>query len=102
VASLAASGRPYAGLILLSYPLHRPGAPEGETRTAHWSTIDCPVFLLSGESDPFARIDLLRAAVRQLPAAELITYPRLGHGLLSVADDVVERIGRFVETLQTP
>jgi pimeloyl-ACP methyl ester carboxylesterase len=99
VASLAAAGRPYVGLILLSYPLHRPGAPDIETRTGHWAAIDCPVLLLSGESDPFARIDLLREAVGRLPDAELVTYPRLGHGLLPVLDDVLGRMARFVGTL---
>ena len=55
---------PYAALVLFSYPLHPPGAPERtEARIAHWPAIRCPVLLLSGESDPFARIDLLRAAV---------------------------------------
>ena len=43
-------------------------------RTSHWPTIRVPVLLLSGESDPFARIDLLRLAVTErLPEAELVT-----------------------------
>src|SRR5688500_15815956 len=53
VASLLAADEHVAGLVLLSYPLHRPGQPEWEPRTAHWPDIDCPVLLLSGESDPF-------------------------------------------------
>ena len=78
VASLAAAepDAPYAALVLFSYPLHPPGAPErAEARIAHWPAIRCPVLLLSGESDPFARIDLLRASVGKLPNAELVTYP---------------------------
>ena len=60
--------RPYAALVLFSYPLHPPGRPERtEARIAHWPAIRCPVLLLSGESDPFARIELLRAAVPTLP-----------------------------------
>ena len=81
VASLAAAepGAPYAGLVLFSYPLHPPGSPERtDARIAHWPDITCPVLLLSGESDPFAKIDLLRAAVPRLANAELVTYPRLG------------------------
>ena len=69
VASLAAAepGAPYAALVLFSYPLHPPGAPERtDARIAHWPDIRCPVLLLSGESDPFAKIDLLRAAVPRL------------------------------------
>src|SRR5881397_1463564 len=58
VSSMAAIQIRYAALILLSYPLHRPGHPE-DLRVEHWPRIRCPVLLLSGESDPFARIDLL-------------------------------------------
>ncbi len=100
VASLAAAepGAPYAALILLSYPLHRPGGPETwAARTAHWPAIRCPVLLLSGESDPLARLELLRTAVAQLPRAELHTYPRLGHTLGPVRDDALDRVARFLE-----
>lgn len=96
VASLLAADRPFAALVLFSYPLHRPGAPELGPRVAHWPRILCPVLLLSGESDPFARIDLLRAAVGSLPDAELVTYPRLGHGLAPVLDDALDRVARFL------
>ena len=45
----------------------RPARPERtEARIAHWPSIRCPVLLLSGESDPFARIELLRATVPRL------------------------------------
>lgn len=99
VASLAAAEpeAPYEALILFSYPLHPPGAPERtDARIAHWPAIGCPVLLLSGESDPFARIDLLRAVVPRLPRAELVTYPRLGHGLKPVLDDVLDRVAAFL------
>jgi len=99
-ARLLAEGRPMAGLVLLSYPLHRPGHPDGwEERTAHWPDLACPVILLSGESDPFARIGLLREAVQRLPSAELVTYPRLGHGLLPVLDDAIDRVATFLASL---
>jgi predicted alpha/beta-hydrolase family hydrolase len=101
VASLAtAEGAGYAGLVLFSYPLHPPGKPERtEARVAHWASIECPVLLLSGESDPFARIELLRVAVGLLPTAELVTYPRLGHTLRPVLDDVLDRVRVFIEAL---
>jgi len=101
VASLAAaSGAGYAGLVLFSYPLHPPGRPERtEARIAHWPAIDCPVLLLSGESDPFARIELLRVAVGLLPNAELVTYPKLGHTLRPVLEDVLDRVRVFIEAL---
>jgi len=102
VASLAAAepDAPYAGLVLFSYPLHPPGSPERtDARIAHWASIRCPVLLLSGESDPFARIELLRAAVGLLPRAELATYPRLGHTLNPVLDDALNRAAAFLAGL---
>lgn len=101
VASLAAAepDAPYAALVLFSYPLHPPGAPERtDARIVHWPTIRCPVLLLSGESDPFARIDLLRAAVPRLARAELVTYPRLGHTLKPVLGDVLDRTAAFLRS----
>ena len=100
VASLAAAEGGYLGLVCLSYPLHRPGAPELGSRVAHWPSIACPVLLLSGESDPFARIDLLREAVPRLRRAELVTYPRLGHTLKPVLDDVLDHIARFLSSVE--
>jgi uncharacterized protein len=99
VASLVAADHPESvrAVVCFSYPLHRPGAPETwDARTAHWPRIECPVLLLSGESDPFARIDLLRAAIARLATVELITYPRLGHGLLPVLPDVLDRVAAFL------
>jgi len=102
VASLAAAepGAPYAGLVLFSYPLHPPGAPERTAaRISHWPSIRCPVLLLSGESDPFARIELLRTGVGLLEHAELVTYPRLGHTLKPVLDDALDRAAVFLAGL---
>ena len=103
VASLAAAeGAGYAGLVLFSYPLHPPGQPERtQARVAHWPKIDCPVLLLSGESDVFARIELLRAAVPLLAHAELVTYPKLGHGVTPVLDDALDRVAAFVQSIES-
>ena len=104
VASLAAAepDAPYAALVLFSFPLHPPGSPDRtEARTAHLPAIRCPVVLLSGESDPFARIDLLRAAVQRFGGpAELVTYPKLGHGLKPVLDDALDRVAAFLSTVK--
>ncbi len=106
VASLAAArwlaeGRSVGGLLLLSYPLHRPGRPDAwRERTAHWSALTCPVLLLSGEVDPFARLPLLREAVGRLPNARLVTYPRVGHGLLPVLDEAVSAAVGFISSLR--
>jgi predicted alpha/beta-hydrolase family hydrolase len=102
VASLAAAepGASFVGLVLFSYPLHPPGSPERtDARVAHWPAIRCPVLLLSGESDPFARIDLLRSAVTHLASSELVTYPRLGHTLKPVLDDALDRAAAFLAAL---
>ena len=99
VASMVAAEQgEFPGLILLSYPLHRPGHPE-DLRVEHWPRIRCPVLLLSGESDPFARIDLLREKVHLLPRATLHTYPGVGHGVIPVLDDALDRIAEFVRGL---
>jgi predicted alpha/beta-hydrolase family hydrolase len=87
-----------AGLVLLSYPLHRPGHPE-DLRDEHWSNIRCPVLLLSGDRDQFARIELLQASAERLPRAQLHIYPGMGHGLQRVADDVANRIAGFAHGL---
>ena len=102
VASLAAAepDAGYRALVLFSYPLHPPGGPERTAaRIAHWSSITCPVLLLSGESDPFATIGLLRTAVGLLPQADLVTYPSLGHTLQPVLDDALDRVARFLAAL---
>jgi pimeloyl-ACP methyl ester carboxylesterase len=104
VASLSAAGgrRRYTALVCFSYPMHPPGRPENApARIAHWRDIACPVLLLSGESDTFARIDLLRAAVPLLPVATLFTYPRIGHGLGPVLDDALDRVAAFLRPLDT-
>ena len=57
VASLLAAEGEVGGLVLICYPLHPPGAPDRwDQRTEHWPRIACPVLLLSGDRDPFARI----------------------------------------------
>ena len=100
VGATGAPPRLYAGLVCLSYPLHRPGAPEtAAARTAHWPAITVPALLLSGASDPFARIDLLEAAMPALVGGRLVTYPRLGHSLKPVLDDALDRVAAFLAEL---
>lgn len=96
VASMLAAEYRFRGLVLFSYPLHRPGLPH-QLRTGHWSEIDCPVLVLSGESDPFATLDLLRSEVARLRRHELVTYPRAGHGLKGdQLEDALDRVARFL------
>jgi predicted alpha/beta-hydrolase family hydrolase len=96
---LAASGDPgVRGLVLLSYPLHRPGRPD-DLRTEHWTAIHCPVLFLSGDADPFARVELLREATAAIPGAELVVYRRAGHGLGESLDDALDQLAAFVERI---
>jgi uncharacterized protein len=103
VASLAAAEpeAPYAALVLFSFPLHPPGSLDRTAaRTSHFPAIRCPTLFLSGESDPFARIELLREAVTRVGGrAELVTYPKLGHGLVPVLDDALDRVATFLSTV---
>lgn len=97
VASLISAEQAPAALVLFCYPLHAPGRHAAwRERSAHWPAIACPVLLLSGESDPFARIDLLREAVHQLPDATLRTWPGVGHGLRPVIDDAMDAVVDFL------
>ena len=102
VASLLAAEEPRScrALICFSYPLHRPGQADWELRSSHWPRISVPVLLLSGESDPFARIDLLRQAIDgRLRDARLVTYPKVGHSLKAVLDDALDQAAAFVREL---
>jgi uncharacterized protein len=95
VASLLAATDDVSALVLLSYPLHPPGRPA-ELRTAHWPVLRCPVIALSGESDPFATLPLLRESILLIRNAELVIYPGLGHSLISVIEDAADRVADFL------
>ena len=100
VASLLAAEVAYRGLVLLSYPLHPPGARDRwEVRTDHWPRIDCPVLLISGDRDPFASLPLLARAVERLRDPELVIMPGLGHVLGPVLDDVLDRLAAWVAAI---
>jgi uncharacterized protein len=98
VASMAAIEADFGGLVLFSYPLHRPGFPD-QLRTAHFSQIKCPVLFLSGDRDPFARIELLQKWVKVIPNARLEIFPGQGHGLLKVLDEALDKAAAFIKQL---
>ena len=100
VASLLAAEREFAGLVLFSYPLHRPGFPD-QLRTAHWPRIRCPVLLLEGDADPFATPALLEREVRKLAHHQLVVYPKARHGLKGAdLQDALDRVAEFIATLR--
>jgi uncharacterized protein len=98
VASMVAAETAPAGLVLLSYPLHRPGHPE-QLRVEHWPRIACPVLVLAGDRDQFARVELLQQSVGLLADVELHLYPGSRHGLQHLAGDVARRIAEFTRKL---
>jgi predicted alpha/beta-hydrolase family hydrolase len=66
IASLCvADGMPARGLVFLGYPLHSPTRPE-RVRAEHLARIGVPMLFLQGTRDPFARADLLEAALAGL------------------------------------
>ncbi|HVQ22167.1 MAG TPA: alpha/beta family hydrolase, partial [Candidatus Saccharimonadia bacterium] len=96
--NVPAAGRPrIAGVVCFSYPLHLPGQPEKGLRTEHWPSIAQPMLVLEGESDPFARIDLLRGSIPLLSRGSLVTWPRLGHGLLPVLDQALDAVVAWLD-----
>jgi predicted alpha/beta-hydrolase family hydrolase len=89
--------------VCLAYPLHRPGHPgTAPERAGHWERITVPSLLLSGDRDPFARIELLEAAAATLADGVLVTWPRVGHSLADVRVEVLDRLAVFLRCLATP
>lgn len=101
MASIVAAEQRVGALILLSYPLHRPGHPE-ELRTEHWPRIKAPVLVLSGDRDQFAQLALLQREVGKLDDHELVIYPGERHGLLRVVSDASARIAAFLREHAAP
>src|SRR5438552_8810309 len=96
VASMAAVEAEFGGLVLFSYPLHRPVFPE-HLRTEHWPQVRCPILFLSGYRDPFARIELLKAKIKLIPGARLEVFKGQGHGLLAVLDQALDIAAAFTK-----
>ena len=66
---LAAQGYPFAGLVLLNYPLIaiRAGADK-PPRTAHWPDITMPVLFVHGTRDRLLPTELFQAERHRLAA----------------------------------
>ena len=100
VASMAAIEADFGGLILFSYPLHRPGFTD-QLRTEHLPLIRCPTLFMSGDRDPFARLDLLKTSVKLVPHARLEIFKGQGHGLLGVLDQALDVAADFLKSLKS-
>src|SRR3982074_1429078 len=97
VASMAAIEADFGGLVLFSYPLHRPGHTD-QLRTEHLPSIQCPTLFLSGDRDPFARLELLKESVKLVPNARLEIFKGQGHGLLEVLDQALDVATEFIHS----
>lgn len=97
VASMATVEADFGGLVLFSYPLHRPGFTD-QLRTAHFKSIRCPTLFLSGDRDPFARLDLLKRYAKLIPNSRIEIFPGQGHGLLAVLDDALDVATAFLKS----
>lgn len=98
VASMAAIEADFGGLVLFSYPLHRPGYPD-QMRTAHFPLIRCPVLFMSGDRDPFANLELMKTAIKAIPNARLEVFKGQGHGLLAVLDQALDVATEFIRAI---
>lgn len=66
MAVAVAEGRPAAGLLLISYPLHPPGRPD-RLRTEHFPALEVPCLFISGTRDAFGTPEELEAATAAIP-----------------------------------
>lgn len=72
--------RRVVGLLLVSYPLHRPGHPE-DVRVEQWPSVAVPTLVLQGSADPFGGADEVRTHVDLLPAGSVVVeVPGADHG----------------------
>lgn len=95
-----AEGMPAAGLVLVSYPLHPPGRPEG-LRTSHFDRLEVPCLFISGTRDSFASPAELEEAVASIPGPVTVRFVEgADHGMRrrdeEVADAVVRWLGEQV------
>lgn len=68
------------GLLLVSYPLHRPGRPE-DVRVEHWPGIDVPALILQGTADAFGGGDEVRPHLHLLPdGSSVVDIAGADHG----------------------
>jgi len=94
-ASMLAAEQPglIDGLLLLSYPLHPPRKPQ-QLRTAHFAELQTPALFIHGTRDPFASIEELTAALKEIPAkTAILPQPGAGHELKGL--DPAAVVGEF-------
>ena len=94
-----AQGRPAAGLVLLSYPLHPPGKPE-KLRTEHLPDIDVPCLFVSGTRDPFGTPEEFEAALGAIPGAVTVHWiDKARHDVKGHDDEIVAVVREWIDAL---
>lgn len=83
-----AEGLPAAGLVLISYPLHPPGALK-KLRTAHLPMITVPALFVHGTRDPFGTPEELTLATATIAGPVTHLWIEGGRHDLKGKDDVV-------------
>ncbi len=96
----AADGLAVAGLLLLSYPLHPPGKPE-KLRTDHFPSINVPVLLAQGSSDPFGKEHEFAEHVPAIAGpVEQLWLERTGHDPVERCDgDIIAAAQAWIAAL---
>jgi uncharacterized protein len=69
-----------AGLLLQSYPLHPPGAPE-RLRVEHFPQLRLPTLFVHGVTDPFGTFEELERARALIPGRTVLLSVPGGHDL---------------------
>lgn len=79
--AVATDGPPWVtGLLLVSYPLHRPGHPQ-DVRVEHWPSITVPALVLQGTADSFGGAEEVATHVGLLPGgSRVVTVEGADHG----------------------
>ena len=94
-----AAGRPAAGLVLLSYPLHPPGKPE-RLRVEHFPALDLPCLFVSGTRDPFGTPEEFEREVAAIPGPVTFHWIDGGrHDVTGRDDEIVGVVSEWISAL---
>jgi len=85
-------------LLLLSYPLHPPGA-AAKLRTEHFPALRVPALFVHGTRDAFGNIEEMQAAVALIPTrTKLLPVHGAGHGVPpSIAASIPEWLAEMID-----
>ena len=93
----AAEGLEVAALVLISYPLHRAGAPE-RLRTAHFPALDLPCLFVSGRRDALGSPDELERETTAIPGPVTLVFVDGDHSLRRRDAEVAEVVADWLTT----